>query len=122
MKCPKCLYDNPEDTIFCEVCDHRLDQPYRYEKDGPTMNPMYAVIVALILGAVATVLAIVTVLEFTDFEWFYAVIPGALGIVIGTYSLRTARTIEGEGKTLLYLAAAAAILSVVGFMLGIALI
>jgi uncharacterized YccA/Bax inhibitor family protein len=122
MKCPKCRHDNPEDEIFCEECDHRLDQPYRYEKEGPTMNPMYAIIVALILGAIATVLAILTILEFMIFEWYGAVIPGAMGIIAGTYSMRTSRSVEGDGKTLQMIAAVAVILSVTGFMLGITLI
>jgi hypothetical protein len=92
-----------------------MDQPAKFEKESTAIPPLYAVIIAFALGAVATVLA------FMEFEWYFAVIPGALGIVAGTYSLRTARTIE-NGKTLMVLAAAATALSVVGFMLGITLL
>jgi hypothetical protein len=123
MKCPKCRHENSADEIFCEECDHRLDQPYRYEKETTTMPPLYAVIIAIILGAAATILALLVILDVLTLEWYYAVIPGALGIVLGTYSLRTARTVEGAGgKKLQTIAAAAAALSVVGFMLGITLI
>ena len=112
MRCPKCHNDNPDDALFCENCDHRMDQPVR--REGPFMSPRYATLIALALGAVSLLF------YFIAGAAIAAVCTGAVGIVLGTYSLRVSRSVKGDDKTLmLILAVAATILSAAGFILGI---
>ena len=115
MICRKCGHDNPQETIFCEECDHRLDMPYVKKM---TMPVHYTVICSLALGLIATVLGLIS-----GQGQYIPVIAGAFGIVLGTYSLRVSREVKDDSKrTLMMLSAAAAGLSVVGFMIGITLI
>jgi predicted nucleic acid-binding Zn ribbon protein len=112
MICRKCGHANPDEVLFCEECDHRLDQPYRKEKT--TFPPLYAVIIALAMGAVGVIMAVMKQ------EWYFAAIPGAFGIFLGSYSLRIAGTMTGNQRQMMFiLSVTALILAVAGFMLGI---
>ncbi|MDR2866870.1 MAG: zinc ribbon domain-containing protein [Methanomassiliicoccaceae archaeon] len=113
MRCPKCHHDNPSDTLFCEECDHRTDQPYR--KKSVIMSPMHAAAIAITLGVISTLFSLVI-----KGNWIIPVCVGALGIVLGTYSLRVSREVKDDTKgTLMFLSVAAVVLSAMGFMLGI---
>jgi predicted nucleic acid-binding Zn ribbon protein len=117
MRCPKCGYDNPGDAIFCEECDHRIDQPVR--RDGAFLPPMYAVIIALALGVAAVICFLLT-----EDMWYLPVCLGAIGLVLGSYSLTVIRRSAAvDNKTVLSMFAGAAMaLSVVGFVMGMTLI
>ncbi|MCL2142665.1 MAG: zinc ribbon domain-containing protein [Methanomassiliicoccaceae archaeon] len=117
MKCPKCHHDNPDDTIFCEECDHRMDQPVR--RETATIPPLYAVIIALVLGVVSVICYFLT-----EEMWYVPVCVGAIGLVLGSYSMTVTRNTPNidNKKELMILAGAAMGVSVIGFMLGITLI
>jgi len=112
MKCPKCRQDNPEGTLFCENCDHRMDRPV--VKDKPFMPPRYAALIAVALGAVSILF------YFATNMWYAPAIAGAVGLLLGSYSFTLIWNTRKDGeKVLLIIAAAAMALSVIGFMLGI---
>ena len=113
MKCPKCQHDNPPDTLFCEECDHRTDQPYKEKMAIPVV---YLIAAALALG----IIALIT--YFFELQWFIPVAAGGVGLFLGGYSMSLARMSRGNDRmTLLALAGAAIAASAVGFMLGITL-
>jgi len=114
MRCPKCGIENDKDAIFCEKCDHRLDMPAK--REGPFMPPMHAALIALILGAVSLIF------YFMTDVWAAAICAGALGIVLGTYSLRVSRSAAAGWGTVAILAVAATFLSAAGFILGISML
>ena len=110
MKCNKCGSDNPQDTLFCEQCDHRLDQPY-----SPKIFPReYLVYTAFALG-------IVSIVSWFFEVWISAVAAGAVGMMLGGYSITFVRLAEKKNKMLMIALAAAVICtSVIGFMFGFA--
>ena len=112
MRCPKCGQDNPDGELFCESCDHRMDRPVIRER--AFMPPRYAALIALVLGAVSLLLYFITEI------WAAVIFAGAVGIIMGTYSLRVSRSVGGNERMLiLVLAAAATAMSAAGFILGI---
>ena len=114
MKCPKCSHENSDDTLFCEECDHRLDQPFKQRT--ATISPLIASMAALALG-------ICSVVTFNFAEYLVPVILGALGLFIGSYSLTVSRRSDTKNKMLFMIAAGAAMaLSVIGFVWGITLL
>ncbi|MCL2712928.1 MAG: zinc ribbon domain-containing protein, partial [Methanomassiliicoccaceae archaeon] len=116
MICKKCGHENSADEIFCERCDHKLDEPYVKERTA-FIPLMYAILAALALGVAALVISLV----FTDIDWFVPVIAGGIGLFLGTYSLSVVRMSENSNRTVfLILAAAAIIMSAAGLLLGIA--
>ena len=113
MKCPKCQHDNPPETIFCEECDHRLDQPYREKK---TMPALFFILAAVVLG----VLALIAYCLKTT--WFIPVASGGMGLFLGGYSMSLARLSDAANKNvMLALAGVGMAAAAVGFMLGITL-
>lgn len=111
MRCPKCGKDNPPDTLYCEECDWRLDMPYRAPKKR---NPMAFSAVALIVGIVAIALC------FVDGAAVGGIVVGAIGLVIGSYSVNLPRYLQEGNKGLcMGLAGVGMILSVFGFILGL---
>jgi len=111
MKCPKCGHDNPEKTPFCEECDWKMDQPVRREMAAPP--PFYTAITAAILGIVSVILWYAGIA-------YGAVGLGAVGLMLGSYSMTAGRRIGGEKKMLIVAIACVAVLaSVIGFLLGI---
>ncbi|MDO5862414.1 MAG: hypothetical protein Q4Q58_06465 [Thermoplasmata archaeon] len=110
-RCPKCGHENPEETLFCEECDWRLDIPYRPEKKR---NPLHFAAATLVLGLVAAVCG------FTE-QYIVSVICGAIAMLIGGYSINLPRLLGSENaQTCMALAAVGLILGVVGFILGFA--
>lgn len=112
MRCPKCGHDNPPDTLFCEECDWRLDVRYRAPKKR---NPMAFSIVALIIGIVSIALC------FVDGASAAAAVIGAVGLVIGSYSVNLPRYLQDCNNKTAYMGIAGVgmILSVFGFILGL---
>jgi len=121
MRCPRCKHVNPPDTLFCEECDQRMDQPVRFERKGATIPPLYATVVALISGAASAALAVSLVLDLAAVGWFMPVALGAFGIVLSSYAMRVSRTGAGMDMNILILSGAALALAVMGFVLGIAM-
>ncbi len=110
MKCPKCGFDNPEGTLFCEECDWRVDQIYRPEKKR---NPLAFAGIACALGAVSAILGFAGVA-------IGAVAAGAVGMVLSGYAVNLPRYIEGSNKGLCTALSGAGIaLSVIGFLYGL---
>ena len=111
MRCPKCRHDNPSDTLFCEECDWRLDVPYRQPKKR---NPLAFALVSLAVGAVALVLA------FLDGTEIAGLALGAVGVMLGSYSVNVPRLLDSENKMLcVSLAGIGLVLSMIGFILGL---
>ena len=109
MRCPKCGFDNPADTLFCEECDWRLDQRYKGEKKR---NPMQFSTIEIILGAVALVCAL-------GVSAVGGIAVGVIGMVLGGYSVNLPRYIECNKSLCTALAAIGIILSIMGFLLGL---
>lgn len=110
MKCPKCGFDNPEGTLFCEECDWRTDQIYRPEKKR---NPLAFAGVACLLG----ILSLATCLTVSGAAGAGL---GAIGMVLGGYSVNLPRYIAGSNKALcMSLAGLGIALSVIGFLFGL---
>ena len=110
MICPKCGADNPEGTLFCEECDWRMDIPY---KEPKTRNVNLFSALALLLGIASVALA-----------YFVAAggaVAGAVGLLVGGYSINAVRLVSPDNKNLLMvLSGAGLLLSVVGFIFGFA--
>ncbi|MBR4504600.1 MAG: zinc ribbon domain-containing protein [Candidatus Methanomethylophilaceae archaeon] len=111
MKCPKCGFENSEDTLFCKQCDWRVDIPYVPEKK--TNAALYSAI-ALALGVIAAALCMMDNLGYA------AAAVGAVGMVVGGYAINVPRLLNSDNKAVLVtIAAIGLILSMVGFMLGL---
>lgn len=111
MICPKCGHNNPPDTLYCEECDWRLDQPFRKPKER---NPLVFSVAAFVIGIVS--LALVAI----DGAEYGSVAIGAVGLVIGSYSVNLPRYLNPDNKTLcMALAGAGAFLSIIGFIAGL---
>lgn len=112
MQCPKCGHDNPPEALFCEECDWRLDVPYRPPKKR---NPLAFALVSLVIGAAALVLA------FLDGTEIAGLVLGAVGVLLGSYSVNVPRLLNSDNKTLcVSLAGIGLVLSMIGFILGLA--
>ena len=116
MKCPKCQHINPDDTLFCEECDHRMDQPGRV-RENTLIQPLYGVLISLAAGLMSVIFSLVVI-----YGWYIPVVLGAVGLMLGSYSLTvTRRTAPDNQMMLTVLAMAGMALSVVGFVYGITL-
>lgn len=110
MKCPKCGTDNPAGTLFCEECDWRMDQPVKAEVSFPRI---YLTLLAVVLGVVSILL------WYLDIA-YGAIALGAVGMVLGGYSMTFSRITEQQNKTMLIVLTGIAICtSVVGFIMGL---
>lgn len=110
MRCPKCGYDNPSGTLFCEECDWRMDQPVKAEMGFPKE---YVTIIAVIIGVISVVLWFLDV-------FFGAIALGAIGMVLGGYSMTFVRYNDVDSKMIMLVLTGVAICtSVIGFILGL---
>jgi hypothetical protein len=110
MKCPKCGFDNPEETLFCKNCDWRTDIPYVPERKP---NALVYCAAALAIGLVAIVLA------FTV-KGYGAIAAGAVGLVAGGYAVNVPRLLNSPNKGLMtVIAGIGLMLSMIAFMLGL---
>lgn len=111
MICQRCGKNNPPDTLYCEECDWRLDQPFRKPRER---NPLAFSVAALVIGIASVALVAVGGIAYG------AVAVGAVGLVIGSYSVNLPRYLNPGNKTLcMALAGAGAFLSIIGFIAGL---
>lgn len=111
MKCPKCRAENPDDEIFCENCDWRLDQKYVPERNKKRDPTMFAA-TALIAGVASLALWAVGIQ--------YGAIPlGAIGLFIGGYSITLCRLVECNRPLCMALSGIGLMTGILGFILGI---
>lgn len=112
MQCPRCGYNNPPDTLYCEECDWRLDQKFTPEKKR---NPLLFSGISLVIGVIAIALAFVSGYEMV------AIVVGAVGMVASGYSVNLPRYMPDANKGLCTALAGVGIaFSVIGFLLGLA--
>ena len=110
MKCPKCGYDNPPNTVFCEECDWRLDQ--KVDATDKKRNPMMFAGISLVLGIIACAA------YFID-QSIVAVLVGAVGMVLGGYSVNLPRLLDDSNKTVcMVLSVIGLFASIIGFLFG----
>ena len=86
--------------------------PYRPPKKR---NPLAFALVSLVIGATALVLA------FLDGTEIAGLVLGAVGVLLGSYSVNVPRLLNSDNKTLcVSLAGIGLVLSMIGFILGLA--
>ncbi len=113
MKCPKCGYDNPDGTVFCEECDWKLNLAYKGE--SMAVNSVYLAIASVVLGIAAIATAFLHI-------GIAAIICGALGMFLGGYTQSLVRLtgIQGDVRQkLMIMASVGLVLAVIGFIYGI---
>lgn len=119
-RCPKCGAENPPEALYCEECDWRLDQPFRKPKER---NPLAFAAAALAVGIVATALALASAFASVGGAEYGAIVVGMAGLVLGSYSVNLPRYLQPENKTTcVALAGVGAVLSVFGFIAGLAVV
>jgi VIT1/CCC1 family predicted Fe2+/Mn2+ transporter len=113
MKCPKCRAENPDDEIFCQQCDWRLDQKYVPEKKTKkTRSPLNVTATAAFAGIFSLIV------YYADFK--YAPIAlGAVGLFMGGYGITYARLVECNKNLCMALAAVGLLTGILGLMFGI---
>ncbi len=108
--CSRCGHENPEDLLFCEECDWRLDIKYVPEKKR---NPMTFAAVTALLGVIAVVCTFASISDLA------AIIIGGLAVVVGGYSTGVSRHMSAEtGKMGLIVSGLGLVLGVIGFLIG----
>ena len=113
MKCPKCGRDNPEDEIFCQNCDWKLNTPYK--EDNTFNKVLFASFGGLVFGLTSLLVAIL------DYG-IYAVVFGAIGMVLSSFGQTYVRAagFEGNQKTVFVVVAGVGLItSVIGFIYGL---
>jgi len=111
MRCQKCQHENAEGEIFCEECDHQLGRSYVPERRTP---PMILVIIAVALGAIAIVFGVLI-----DIGWYVPIGTGAVGLLLGTYTLSIVRLTPMDDKRVpMAMTITAILLSMIGFIMG----
>lgn len=114
MKCPKCGHENSDGQIFCEECDWKLCQKYKQPIDKSQIL-VYGSFAAAALGIAAVVSVLLNV-------GIFGLIFGAIGMVLGSYTITLARIMGIHGKVkyiLIAIQVIAIICSAIGFVLGL---
>ena len=113
-RCPKCGHDNPKDTLFCEECDWRLDQPVsKMKKEKTSTDVLVYAIAALILG-------VLSVGMFLADMSVGGIVAGILGMVDGGYAINLPRYIQCNKVVCSAMAGIGILLSIVGFIFNLA--
>ncbi len=114
MICPKCGHENPDNELFCEECDFRMDQKYKAPIDKSQIV-VYGSFAAAAFGIAATISILLEVPIF-------GIIFGVVGLFLSSYTMTMARMmgIKGNVKiTLLCIEAVGLATSAYGFVLGL---
>ena len=114
MICPKCGHENPENELFCEECDFRMDQKYR-----PQMDKSQIVVYGSFAGAALGIAAVISLMLDAP---IFGMIFGAIGMVLSSYTMTLARMMGIKGNikvTLLCIEAVGLATSAYGFIMGL---
>lgn len=109
MRCPKCGFDNPANTLFCEECDWRLDQRYKGEKKR---NPLHFSLAAMILGIISLACSL-------SVSAVGGIAVGMIGMVLSGYSINLPRYIQCNKGLCSALSALGIVMNVMGFIMGL---
>jgi uncharacterized membrane protein HdeD (DUF308 family) len=113
MKCPKCRAENPDDEIFCQQCDWRLDQKYIPEKkEKKARSPLN-------LSCTAAVAGIFAIIGYLSEFKYSPIVLGAVGLFMGGYAITYARLVECNKNLCMALAAVGLLCGIIGLMFGI---
>ena len=114
MICPKCGHENPDDELFCEECDFRMDQKYRKPVDRSQVI-VYGSFAAAAFGIAA---ALSILLE----GYIFGAVFGAIGMFLSSYTMTLTRMTGITGKVkiaLLVIQAVGLVTAAVGFVFGL---
>lgn len=114
MICPKCGHENPDNELFCEECDFRMDQKYKVPVDR-SMIMVYGSFAAAAFGIAATVSILLEVPIF-------GLIFGIIGMFLSSYTMTMVRMTGLKGNirlTLLIIEAIGLVTSAYGFIYGL---
>ncbi len=117
MKYTKCGYENHSENLYCEECDWKLNQTYRgREKDVVKKRNLIA------FAGASLVVGIITIaLGFVEGVEIGAVIVGAVGMILSSYSVNLPRYLHDSNKWVcMVISGLGIILNVFGFILGFA--
>ena len=114
MICPKCGHENPDNELFCEECDFRMDQKYRKPVDRSQI---------IVYGSFAgAAFGITSVLSILLEGYIFAAIFGAFGIFLSSYTMTLTRVAGVKGNikiTLLCIQAIGLVTAAIGFVIGL---
>ena len=114
MICPKCGHENPDNELFCEECDFRMDQKYKAPVDRSQII-VYGSLAAAAFGIAATISVLLNVAIF-------GVIFGVIGMFLSSYTMTLVRMTGLMGKiklTLMIIEAIGLATSAIGFIYGL---
>ena len=114
MICPKCGHENPDNELFCEECDFRMDQKYKAPVDR-SMIMVYGSFAAAAFGIAAAVSILLEVPIF-------GLIFGIIGMFLSSYTMTMVRMTGLKGNirlTLLIIEAIGLATSAYGFIYGL---
>ena len=114
MICPKCGHENPDNELFCEECDFRMDQKYRKPVDRSQII-VYGSFAAAAFGIAA---ALSILLE----GYIFGLVFGAIGMFLSSYTMTLTRMTGLKGNiriTLLSIQAIGLVTAAVGFIFGL---
>lgn len=121
MKCPKCGHENPNDELFCEKCDWKVTEKPKADRSE---YMIYIAIASVVFGLAAVILDAYSALNnYNPNFGVWSAVFGAIGLVIGSYSMTYIRIIDVDKRTknvLIAIAAIGLVLSIFGFIIGIA--
>ena len=115
MICPKCGHENPDNELFCEECDFRMDQKYRKPVDRSQVI-VYGSFAAAAFGIAAT-------LSIFLEGYIFGAVFGALAMFLSSYTMTLTRLSGITGKikvTLMVIEAVGLATGAYGFVLGLA--